>query len=145
MKKLILRIIIIGIVALCCASTASAQGYIKLNGLYALGGVVNPQVEIRLTEHSAFQTEFTYSPWKSIGGHHMHFGLFTNEYRYYFREANSGLYIGAEAGIMLFDVSKPQFASLYFKIATARATVAWVLRLWATNGGLPSAGYSTHT
>lgn len=111
MKKLILRIIIIGIVALCCASTASAQGYIKLNGLYALGGVVNPQVEIRLTEHSAFQTEFTYSPWKSIGGHHMHFGLFTNEYRYYFREANSGLYIGAEAGIMLFDVSKPQFAN----------------------------------
>ena len=92
-------------------SSANAQGYVKLNGLYALGGVVNPQVEIRLTEHSAFQSELVYSPWKSIGGYHMHFGLFTNEYRYYFREANSGLYVGAEAGIMLFDVSKPQFAN----------------------------------
>lgn len=90
---------------------ANAQGYVKLNGIYALGGVVNPQVEIKLTEHSAFQTELVYSPWKSIRGHHMHFGIFTNEYRYFFRETNNGLYVGAEAGIMLFDVSKPYLSN----------------------------------
>ena len=106
--KPIIRHLILTIIATLGITTASAQGYVKLNGLYALGGVVNPQVEMRLTKHSAFQTEFVYSPWKSIGGHHMHFGLFTNEYRYYFREANSGFYLGAEVGIMVFDVSKPQ-------------------------------------
>ena len=107
--KAIQRIILVSLLLFASTiSGANAQGHIKLNGLYALGGVVNPQLEIRLTEHSALQTEFVYSPWKSIGGHHMHFGLFTNEYRYYFREANSGFYLGAEVGIMVFDVSKPQ-------------------------------------
>lgn len=110
--KAIQRIILVSLLLFASTiSGANAQGYIKLNGLYALGGVVNPQLEIRLTEHSALQTEFVYSPWKSIGGHHMHFGLFTNEYRYYFREANSGFYLGAEAGIMVFDVSKPQLVN----------------------------------
>ena len=70
--------------------TTQAQGYVKLNGLYALGGVVNPQVEFRLSEHSAFQTEIVYSPWRSINSHHMHFGIFQNEYRYFVREANDG-------------------------------------------------------
>jgi hypothetical protein len=110
MMKPFFRTLIIGIVAMCCTSAANAQGYIKLNGLYALGGVVNPQFEVRLTKHSAFQSELVYSPWKSIDGHHMHFGIFSNEYRYYFREVSDGFYVGAAAGIMLFDVSKPQFA-----------------------------------
>ena len=39
-------------------ATAGAQIYAKLNGLYALVGVINPAVEFRLTDHSAFQTEF---------------------------------------------------------------------------------------
>lgn len=47
-------------------AATDAQIYAKLNGLYALVGVVNPAVEFRLTDHSAFQTEFVYSPWKSI-------------------------------------------------------------------------------
>ena len=112
MKRLIIRLLTLGCVMLGGATTANAQGYVKLNGLYALGGIVNPQVEVKISKHSALQTEFTYSPWREIkGGRHMHFGLFTNEYRYYFREANDGWYVGAEAGIMLFDVSKPQVAN----------------------------------
>jgi hypothetical protein len=91
-----------------CATTANAQGYVKLNGLYALGGIVNPQVEMRLSEHSSFQAEIVYSPWRSINGHHLHFGIFNNEYRYFFRETNDGWYVGAHAGIVLMDVSKPQ-------------------------------------
>lgn len=87
---------------------AQAQGYIKLNGLYALGGVVNPQVEFRLSQHSAFQTEIVYSPWRSIDGHHMHFGILQNEYRYYIRETNDGLYVGGTIGMMAFDMSKPE-------------------------------------
>lgn len=91
--------------------TTQAQGYVKLNGLYALGGVVNPQVEFRLSEHSTFQTEIVYSPWRSINRHHMHFGIFQNEYRYFIREANDGFYVGATVGMMAFDMSKPQLTN----------------------------------
>ena len=83
-------------------AATDAQIYAKLNGLYALVGVVNPAVEFRLTDHSAFQTEFVYSPWKSINvdgqSKPMHFGIFLNEYRYYFRGYARGWYVGGNAG-----------------------------------------------
>ena len=48
------------------AQRSEAQTYVKLNGLYALVGVINPAVEFRLSPHSTFQSEFVCSPWKSI-------------------------------------------------------------------------------
>ena len=93
------------------ASEAHGQIYLKLNGLYACVGVVNPQVEFRLSNHSAFQTEFVYSPWQSVaGGHPMHFGIFLNEYRYYFRQVNHGFYLGGNVGMMAFKMSRPEFS-----------------------------------
>lgn len=84
---------------------------LKLNAAYALVGVINPQVEFRLTPHSAFQTEFVYSPWQSIfDGHPMHFGILLNEYRYYLSPRTRGLYLGANFGMMAFRMSKPQLA-----------------------------------
>ena len=66
-------------------AATDAQIYAKLNGLYALVGVVNPAVEFRLTDHSAFQTEFVYSPWKSINvdgqSKPMHFGIYERIFR----------------------------------------------------------------
>ena len=68
-------------------------------------------MEFRLTDHSAFQTEFVYSPWKSINvdgqSKPMHFGIFLNEYRYYFRGYARGWYVGGNAGMMAFRMSKP--------------------------------------
>lgn len=100
-------------IALTTAQTASAQIYGKLNGLYALAGVVNPAVEFRLSEHSTFQTEFVYSPWESVTykgiSGPMKFGIFLNEYRYYFRKHNSGWYVGGNAGMMAFNMTKPVF------------------------------------
>ena len=43
--KLILKISLACLLATGCASKISAQTYVKLNGLYALVGVVNPAVE----------------------------------------------------------------------------------------------------
>lgn len=84
---------------------------LKLNAAYALVGVINPQVEFRLTPHSAFQTEFVYSPWQSIfDGHPMHFGILMGEYRYYLSPRTRGLYLGANFGMMAFKMSKPQLA-----------------------------------
>lgn len=86
---------------------ASAQGYVKLNLPCALIGVVNPAVEFAVSPHSTLQTEIVISPWKSFNGHHMTFGILMGEYRRYFRVHNDGWYLGANFGMMAFDMSKP--------------------------------------
>lgn len=89
-------------------NAANAQIYGKMNALYACVGLINPQVEFRLSEHSSFQTELTVSPYKKIfGNYHMLFGIFENEYRYYIRQTNCGFYVAADAGLYIFDMSKP--------------------------------------
>lgn len=104
----ILRIVIAAIMVLATATTAASQTYVKLNGAYALAGVVNPQVEFSLTNHSTFQAEVVYSPWRSINNHPMHFGILQNEYRYYFKEHNRGIYLGANVAFKMFNMSKPE-------------------------------------
>ncbi len=89
------------------AAEAAAQGYVKLNGLYALAGVVNPSVEFAISPKSTIQTEIVISPWKSFAGKHMTFGILMGEYRYYFKEHNRGWYVGGNLGMMAFDMSKP--------------------------------------
>lgn len=92
-------------------AASDAQVYGKLNALYACVGVINPQVELRISPHSAFQTELVVSPWKSVfGGHHMTFGILMNEYRYFIGEKTRGLYVGANAGIQIFDISRPDLS-----------------------------------
>jgi len=99
-----------------CATEGQAQIYAKLNGLYACVGVINPQVEFRLSNHSTFQTEIVYSPWQSIKGHPMHFGIFMNEYRYFIKEHNRGFYVAANVGMMAFKMSKPQILNGKFSL-----------------------------
>lgn len=86
---------------------AAAQGYVKLNALYALVGVVNPSVEFAISPKSTLQTDIVVSPWKSINSKHMLFAIFMGEYRRYFKEHNRGWYLGANLGMMAFDMSKP--------------------------------------
>ena len=107
MKKYLLVLLLS---AACGCRSAAAQGYVKLNGLYALAGVVNPAVEFAISPKSTLQTEIVVSPWKSIRGKHMTFGIFMGEYRYYIKEHNRGWYVGGNLGMMAFDMSKPYFA-----------------------------------
>lgn len=106
----LIHIAIIAVAMFGIATAASAQTYVKLNGAYALCGLVNPQVEFTLSEHSTFQTEIVYSPWRSIKGHPMHFGIFQNEYRYYIKEHNRGFYVAANIALKAFNMSKPQLS-----------------------------------
>jgi len=115
MKRAILISVFLGSVCLCGTPLlCRAQAYVKLNALYALAGVVNPQFELRLSQHATFQTELVYSPWRSVRldgkSKPMHFGIFLNECRYYFRGHNRGWYVGGNAGMMAFRMSK-----LYWK------------------------------
>lgn len=79
---------------------------VKMNAAYAVAGVVNPQVEIHIKGNSWWQTEVVISPWRSIAGHPLMFGILQNEYRYYVPRTK-GLYVGAHAGIAAFNMSKP--------------------------------------
>lgn len=101
---------------------AFPQGYVKLNALYAALGVINPAVEFAITPKSALQTDIVISPWKSINGKHMNFAIFMGEYRRYFKAHNDGWYLGANIGMMAFDMTKPfikdwklQFENRYCK------------------------------
>ena len=87
-----------------------AQIYAKLNGLYALVGVINPAVEFTVSPKSTFQTEIVFSPWKYVNDHGvdkpMKFGILMTEYRRYFKQHNMGM--------MGFKMSKPQFSDGWF-------------------------------
>ena len=95
-----------------------AQIYAKLNGLYALVGVINPAVEFTVSPKSTFQTEIVFSPWKYVNDHGvdkpMKFGILMTEYRRYFKQHNWGWYLGANMGMMGFKISKPQFSDGWF-------------------------------
>jgi hypothetical protein len=96
---------------LCIATGAQAQTYVKMNALYALGGVVNPAVEFRISPKSTWQSEIVLSPWNSvtINGRQgpMRFGILMNEYRRYFRTHHDGWYLAANIGGMAFNMTKP--------------------------------------
>lgn len=88
---------------------AQAQVYAKLNALYALVGIVNPQVEAVVAPHSTLNFEATFSPWKRVNSRHFYFGMATAEYRYYIKGAANGFYGAFNAGMMGFDINKPYF------------------------------------
>jgi opacity protein-like surface antigen len=101
--------ILLVVATLAMANVASAQIFVKVNALYALAGVINPQVEGVIAPHSTLSIDATYSPWKSIKGKHAEFCIFQGEYRYYFRQAARGWYVSVNAGMTGFDINKPQF------------------------------------
>lgn len=106
------RKILLTLLLAACTGSAGAQTYVKLNALYALVGVINPAVEFRISPKSTFQSEIVYSPWQYVRTHGvdkpMHFGIFMNEYRRYFRQHNDGWYLGMNGGLMAFKMSKPE-------------------------------------
>ena len=94
---------------------AAAQGYVKLNLPFAAVGIFNPAVEFAISPKSTLQSELVLSPWKSVNGHHLLFGIFMGEYRRYFRAHNDGWYLGLNIGMMAFDMSKPYMQGLHLK------------------------------
>ena len=167
MKKPFRKIsVLIVLFSLFGIQNAASQGYVKLNALYALVGVVNPSVEFAISPKSTLQTDIVVSPWKSINRKHMTFAIFMGEYRRYFKEHNRGWYLGANIGMMAFDMSKPyiegwklKFEDRYCKgygmmiglcvgyehqfVTHAQADHHAVAFAWVTNTSSGSGGCST--
>ncbi len=110
MKKIINLIKVAIVVAIASLPLESkAQTYIKLNAPYALVGIINTQAEFVISPHSSMAADITFSPWRRIKEKHFQFGIMMSEYRYYFKEATRGWYVSANAGMMAFDINRPQF------------------------------------
>ena len=91
---------------------AQSQIYLKLNGLYALAGIINPQLEFIAGPHSSISIDVTYSPWRrlDLGQYkdiHANFAIMQAEYRFYIRREARGFYVSANAGMQLFDLTRP--------------------------------------
>jgi len=117
MKPILKTLLILFVLSL-PTQRLDAQIYAKLNGLYALAGVINPAVEFTVSPKSTIQTEIVFSPWKYVNDHGvdkpMKFGILMTEYRRYFKRHNRGWYLGANMGMMGFKMSKPQFSDGWF-------------------------------
>ena len=92
---------------ICSISSATGQIYAKINALYALVGVANPQVEAVVAPHSTMVMDLTLSPWKSVNSRHLLFGMMNWEYRYYIKGATNGFYAAANLGGVGFNINKP--------------------------------------
>ena len=80
--------------------------YIKGNALLAPIGVINVGVEKQLTSKITLQGDVLVSPWKSFAGHEMQYYSLSVEGRYYFNQAFSRWYVGANIAASSFVLQK---------------------------------------
>jgi hypothetical protein len=93
---------------------SQAQIYAKLNALYAVAGVINPQLEFVVGPHSSISIDPMFSPYKRIkwgerDDIHAMFGILQTEYRFYIKREARGFYVSANAGMQAFDLTRPYF------------------------------------
>ena len=99
-----------------------SQVYLKLNLPYACVGIINPQLEFIVGPHSSVVIDPTYSPWRSVDGKHLNFGILPNEYRFYIKREAKGFYFSVNAGMQLFDLTRPY---LFNKVGNKRKFITW--------------------
>ena len=109
-KKIVFALLAVAIMAM--PSVAKGQIYAKLNALYAVGGVINPQLEFVVGPHSSVSIDPMFSPYKSINlgkykDIHALFGILQAEYRFYINREAKGFYVSANAGMQAFDMTRP--------------------------------------
>ena len=113
--KLTKKQIFIALLAMVCAAMptmAQAQIYAKLNALYAVVGVINPQLEFVVGPHSSISIDPMFSPYKTIkwgerNDIHAQCGILQTEYRFYIKPEARGFYVSANAGMQAFDLTRP--------------------------------------
>ena len=111
MKK---QIFIVLFIVACVAmpTVTHAQIYAKLNALYAVVGVINPQLEFVVGPHSSISIDPMFSPYKTIkwgerNDIHAQCGILQTEYRFYIKPEAQGFYVSANAGMQAFDLTRP--------------------------------------
>ena len=111
MKKTIFALLV-AIVMMAVPKVSQAQIYAKLNALYAVAGVINPQLEFVVGPHSSISIDPMFSPYKTLklgdrDDIHALFGIFQTEYRFYIKREARGFYVSANVGMQAFDMTRP--------------------------------------
>lgn len=111
MKKKIF-IALFAVVCMAMPTMAKGQIYAKLNALYAVVGIINPQLEFVVGPHSSISIDPMFSPYKTIkwgnrNDIHAQFGILQTEYRFYIKPEARGFYVSANAGMQAFDMTRP--------------------------------------
>ena len=111
MKKKIFAVIAAAVMVI-VPTMSQAQIYDKLNALYAVAGVINPQLEFVVGPHSSISIDPMFSPYKTIkwgdrNDIHALFGIFQTEYRFYLKREARGFYVSANVGMQAFDMTRP--------------------------------------
>ena len=109
-KKILFALFALAMLAM--PSVAKSQIYAKLNALYAVAGVINPQLEFVVGPHSSVSIDPMFSPYKTIklgkyDNIHALFGILQAEYRCYIKREARGFYVSANAGMQAFDMTRP--------------------------------------
>lgn len=100
MKKLLIAFM------LTLSISAGAQTYIKTNALYWVGLLPNVGVETRLANHFTFNAEAVASFWENINGRPYMGTQIIAGVRYYPKQAFKGFYVGGDAALDAYNVSK---------------------------------------
>ncbi|PQA91106.1 hypothetical protein B0A69_18690 [Chryseobacterium shigense] len=80
--------------------------YIKGNALLAPIGVINIGLEKQITSKITIQGDVLVSPWKSFAGHEFQYYSLSLEGRYYFNQAFTHWYVGANVAASAFVLQK---------------------------------------
>ncbi|MDN5395954.1 MAG: DUF3575 domain-containing protein [Chryseobacterium sp.] len=80
--------------------------YIKGNALLATIGVLNVGLEKQISQKYTLQGDVFISPWKSFAGHEFQYYSVSLEGRYYFNQAFSHWYVGANVAASAFVLQK---------------------------------------
>lgn len=100
-KFLLLLVVIIS----CITTTASAQRFaLKTNALYWAAATPNLGAELALSEHSTLNATLQYNPFTIGADNKIQHFLFKPEYRYWFSEKFTRLFIGASVFGGTFEV-----------------------------------------
>lgn len=104
--------ILLAVAMISVPTVSQAQIYAKLNALYAVVGVINPQLEFIVGPHSSISIDPMFSPHKTIrwgdrNDIHAMCGILQAEYRFYIKREARGFYVSANAGMQAFDLTRP--------------------------------------
>lgn len=80
--------------------------YIKGNALLATIGVLNVGLEKQISQKYTLQGDVFISPWKSFAGHEFQYYSVSLEGRYYFNQAFTHWYVGANVAASAFVLQK---------------------------------------
>lgn len=87
-------------------SKSEKKLYIKGNALLIPIGIVNAGIEYQLKNKLTIQGDVLISPWKSFAGHELQYYSLSVEGRYYFQEAFTGFFLGANLSASSFVLQK---------------------------------------